>query len=80
MEDLVWSALLLITIAIAGILLGGGARSRDDLRARRRWDATFDRESRRISRTDATGMLLCRSCGASASERAGRCPSCGAVL
>ena len=79
MEDLFWSFLLLGAIAVFGILLGGG-RSRDDLRARRRWDAAFDYESRRMSRTDATGVLRCRSCGANASERAGRCPSCGAVL
>ncbi len=37
-------------------------------------------ESRRTIHTDATGMLLCRSCGASASERAGCCPRCGAML
>ena len=79
MEDLVWSFLLLAAIAILGMLLGGGSR-REDLRARRRWDAAFDYESRRVSRTDATGVLRCRSCGASASERAGRCPSCGASL
>ena len=80
MDDLFWSFLLLGAIAAFGLLLGGGGRSRDDLRARRRWDAAFDQESRRLSRTDATGVLRCRSCGASASERAGRCPSCGAVL
>ena len=79
MEDLFWSFLLLGAIAVFGILLGSG-RSRDDLRARRRWDAAFDYESRRMSHTDATGMLRCRSCGANASERTGRCPSCGAVL
>ncbi|HUQ42077.1 MAG TPA: hypothetical protein VM052_06225 [Candidatus Limnocylindrales bacterium] len=79
MDDLFWSALLLIGIAAIGVLAGRGG-SREDLRARRRWDAAFDYESRKTSRTDATGMLLCRSCGASASERAGRCPSCGAVL
>ena len=79
MDDLFWSFLLLAGIAVLWLLAGGG-RSRDDLRARRRWDAAFDHESRKVSRTDATGMLLCRSCGASASERAGRCPSCGAVL
>jgi len=79
MEDLVWSVLLLATIAVLGLMLGGG-RSREDIRARRRWDAAFDSESRRFSRTDATGMLRCRSCGANASERAGRCPSCGATL
>ena len=78
-EDLVWSFLLLAGIAILAAVLGGG-RSREDLRARRRWDTAFDIESRRLSRTDATGVLRCRSCGASASERAGRCPSCGAGL
>jgi len=78
-EDLVWSALLLGAIAALGLLLGGGGR-REDVRARRRWDAAFDYESRRLSRTDATGVLRCRSCGANGSERAGRCPSCGAVL
>ncbi len=79
MDDLFWSMLLLIGIAVVGTLAtrGGG---REDLRARRRWDSGFDQESRRMSHTDATGVLLCRSCGASASERAGRCPSCRAVL
>jgi rubrerythrin len=79
MDDLVWSILLLLVVGSVGMLLGRGS-SREDLRARRRWDAAFDYESRRSARTDATGMLRCRSCGASASERAGRCPSCGAVL
>ena len=78
-EDLAWSAVLLGAIAVLGLLLGGG-RSREDIRARRRWDQAFDYESRRLSRTDATGVLLCRSCGASGSERSGRCPSCGAGL
>ena len=80
MEDLFWSFLLLGAIAILGMLLGGGGGRREDLRARRRWDAAFDHESRRLSRTDATGVLRCRSCGSSASERAGRCPSCGSIL
>ena len=79
MDDLFWSVLLLAGVAILGLLVGGG-RTRDDIRARRRWDQAFDYESRRMSRTDATGMLMCRSCGANASERAGRCPSCGATL
>ncbi len=79
MDDLFWSVLLLAGVAILGLLVGGG-RSRDDIRARRRPDAAFDHESRKLSRTDATGILMCRSCGASASERAGRCPHCGASL
>ena len=78
-DDLFWSVLLLAAVAILGLLVGGG-RSRDDIRSRRRWDAAFDYESRKTSRTDATGVLTCRSCGASASERAGRCPSCGSIL
>ena len=79
MEDLFWSALLLSAIAVIGIFLGRGT-SREDVRARRRWDAAFDYESRKSTRTDATGMLRCRSCGASASEKTGRCPSCGSAL
>jgi len=78
-EDLFWSALLLIGIAILGIFLGRGT-SREDLRARRRWDAAFDYESRRSTRTDATGVLRCRSCGSNVSERAGRCASCGSAV
>ena len=79
MEDLFWSALLLTAIAVFGIFLGRGS-TREDIRARRRWDAAFDFESRRSTRTDATGMLRCRSCGSGASEKAGRCPSCGSGL
>lgn len=79
MNDLVWSLLLFSGIALVALVLGGGRR-REDTRLRRRWDAAFDQESRRISRTDATGVLRCRSCGASAPERAGRCPSCGSIL
>ena len=79
MTDATWSLLLLAGIALVGLLLAG-ARTREDTRMRRRWDAVFDQEIRRVSRTDATGVLRCRSCGASASERAGRCPSCRAVL
>lgn len=80
MDDLVWSFLLLGAIVILGMAVGRAGRGHDDLRARRRWDAAFDSEIRRITHTDATGMLLCRSCGASASERSGRCPACGASL
>ena len=77
--DLVWLVLLVIGIAGLGMLAGSG-RSRDDLRMRGRWDTRFELESRRQTHTDATGMLVCRSCGTGAPERAGRCPSCGAVL
>ena len=77
--DVVWFGLLVIGVAVLGMLAGGGSRW-DDIRARRRWDAAFEHESRRTTHTDATGMLLCRSCGTSAPERAGRCPRCGAML
>lgn len=80
MEDIFWSILLLVIVGSIGIFIGRGGGSREDVRARRRWDQAFDHESRRTTRTDVTGMLLCRSCGTSASERAGRCPSCGSVL
>ena len=77
--DVIWFGLLVVGVATLGMLAGGGGR-RDDIRARRRWDAAFEHESRRMTHTDATGMLLCRSCGTSAPERAGRCPRCGAML
>jgi rubrerythrin len=77
--DVVLFGLLVVGVAALGTLAGGG-RPREDLRARRRWDAAFEHESRRTSHTDATGVLLCRSCGTSAHERAGRCPRCGAML
>ena len=77
--DVVWFGLLVVGVAVLGTLAGGG-RSREDFRARRRFETAFDQESRRTTHTDATGMLLCRSCGASASERAGRCPRCSATL
>jgi hypothetical protein len=62
------------------VLAGSLGSARDDPRMRARWDAKFERESRELRRTDATGVLRCRRCGASGSERAGICPSCGTVL
>lgn len=70
---------MLLAVGSIWAFIGRGG-SREDLRSRRRWDQAFDLESRRTTRTDVTGVLRCRSCGASASERAGRCPSCGAAL
>jgi len=76
----------LLGIVILVLLLGGfsvltgGGRSASELRMRRRWESSFDSEIRRVRSTDATGVLMCRRCGASGSERAGRCPSCGAIL
>ena len=73
--------IVILVLLIAGFsVLSGGGRSASELRMRRRWEANFESEIRQIRRTDATGVLMCRRCGASAAERAGRCPSCGAVL
>jgi rubrerythrin len=73
--------IVILVLLIAGFtVLSGGGRSASELRMRRRWEANFESEMRQIRPTDATGVLMCRRCGASASERAGRCPSCGAVL
>ena len=75
------AALVILVLLLAGFsLLAGGGRSASDLRMRRRWESTFESEMRRVRPTDATGVLMCRRCGASGSERAGRCPSCGAIL
>lgn len=75
------AALVILVLLLAGFsLLAGGGRSASDLRMRRRWESTFESEMRRVRPTDATGVLMCRRCGASASERAGRCPACGATL
>jgi ribosomal protein L40E len=72
---------ILIVIGLLGFgLVAGAGRPRDELRNRRRWESTFYAESHREVHTDATGVLMCRRCGASASERAGRCPSCRAGL
>ena len=73
--------IIILVLLVAGFsLLSGGGRSASDVRMRRRWESSFDAEIRQIRPSDATGVLMCRRCGASASERAGRCPSCGAVL
>ena len=72
---------LFILVGLIGFgLVAGAGRPRDELRNSRRWESTFYVESHREVHTDATGVLMCRKCGGSASERAGRCPSCGASL
>jgi ribosomal protein L40E len=74
------SIFFVVACVVGFALVAGAGRSRDDPRGRRRWESAFYAETHREVRTDATGVLMCRSCGASASERAGRCPSCGAGL
>jgi rubrerythrin len=75
----------ILLVAVGLLMLGllgalAGAVGREDPRSRSRWDARFDREARELRRTDATGVLMCRRCGASGSERSGVCPRCGATL
>jgi rubrerythrin len=79
MNEIAGVAILVLLIAGFSVLAGGG-RSASELRMRRRWESSFESELRQIRPTDATGVLTCRRCSASGSERAGRCPSCGAVL
>ena len=76
--ELLGLVLIVFVVGLFGVLTGTG-RARDD-RSSRRWESAFFAETHRQTTTDATGMLMCRSCGASAAERGGRCPSCGAVL
>lgn len=63
---------------LIGLLFIAGPAGREDVRMRSRWESAFERESRELRRTDATGAHRCRSCGASGSEKAGACPACGA--
>ena len=72
--------LVLVAVVIGFGLLAGAGRSREDVRSGRRWESSFYAETHREVQTDATGVVMCRRCGESASERAGRCPSCGALL
>ena len=75
------AGIVILVLLVAGFaLLVGGTRSASELRMRRRWEASFDSELRQVRPSDATGVLRCRRCGASGSERAGRCPGCGAIL
>ena len=75
---------LMFVFTVVGLvafgLVAGAERPREELRNSRGWESAFYAESHKEVRTDATGVLMCRQCGASASERAGRCPSCGAAL
>lgn len=67
-------------LMLGGLAMLGGSIGRDEPRTRARWEARFDREARELRHTDATGVLTCRRCGASGSERSGVCPRCGAML
>ena len=70
----------IVVCLVAFGLVGGTVRTRDEMRNGRRWESAFYSESHKEVHTDATGVLICRQCGASGSERAGRCPSCRASL
>jgi hypothetical protein len=67
-------------VMLGGLLMVAGSVSRDDPRLRARWEARFDQEARQLRRTDATGVLRCRKCGANGTEKSGICRSCGSVL
>ena len=72
---------LLVLLIVFGSLavFAGSGRARNDL-LRRQGDSRIDAALHRTAPTDATGMVLCRRCGAEGSERAGRCARCGAAL
>ena len=70
----------IVVCLVAFGLVAAPARTRDELRNGRRWESAFYSDSHQEVHTDATGVLMCRQCGASGSERLGRCPSCGAIL
>jgi rubrerythrin len=72
--------LLIGLLMLGGLAVLAGSIGRDDIRSRSRWDARFDHEARELRHTDATGVLTCRRCGTSGSERSGVCPRCGAML
>ncbi len=73
---------LLLLILFFGMvaLLSGSGRSRQDLLLRHHSDARVNASLYRTTRTDATGMLMCRRCGVESAEQAGSCPRCGASL
>jgi len=78
-----WTDIVFLAIGVAmlaGLLYLSSAMSRGEPRMRSRWDARFDGEAHQLRRTDATGVLRCRKCGASGSEKRGFCPGCGALL
>jgi rubrerythrin len=72
--------LFIAAVMVAFGLLAGATRPREEMRSRGRWESAFYAEAHKEVHTDATGVVMCRRCGASASERDGRCPSCGAGL
>ncbi len=67
-------------LMLGGMLLLAGSVRGEDIRLRARWDARFDHDAHELRRTDATGVLHCRRCGASGSEKSGVCAKCGAAL
>ena len=72
--------LLLILFFAMVALLSGSGRSRQEMLMRRQSDARVNDSLYRTIRTDATGMLTCRRCGAESPEQSGTCPRCGAAL
>jgi uncharacterized paraquat-inducible protein A len=71
--------LLIVFFAMIAVLSGTG-RSRQDLLLRKQSDSRVNDSIYKSIRTDATGMLICRRCGAESPEHTGSCPRCGASL
>jgi ribosomal protein L40E len=69
---------LLLVFGTLALFTGTG-RARNEL-LRRQGEARIDAALYRTTQTDATGMVVCRRCGAEGSERAGTCRRCGASL
>ncbi len=73
--------MLFLIVTFGGLaLLAGTGRSRREQFFRRREEQRFEQQLHGATKTDATGMLTCRRCGAEAHESAGACPRCGAFL
>ncbi len=70
--------LLIVFFGMLAVISGTGRSRRDSLQ--RQSDARVNASLYKTTHTDATGMLMCRRCGAESPERAGTCPRCGASL
>jgi len=54
-----------IVVGLVGFgLVARAGRPRDEMRNHRRWESAFYAESHKEVHTDATGVLMCRQCGA----------------
>ena len=72
---------ILVLLIVFGslALFAGSGRARNEL-LRRQGEEGIEAALNRTTRTDATGVVMCRRCGAEGPERVGACPRCGASL